>query len=77
MKDAVLMREGSISLWTISSEVLSFLCLSLSVSSFSQACIPITAADLMIFSISQQQKDMKRQSKRCFICCDGYGLRDV
>lgn len=38
MKDAVLMREGSISLWTISSEVLSFLCLSLSVSSFSQAC---------------------------------------
>lgn len=35
-RDAVLMREGSISLWTISSEVLSFLCLS--VSSFTQAC---------------------------------------
>ncbi len=27
---------------------------------------PVTAADLMIFSISQQQKDTKRQSKRCF-----------
>lgn len=28
--------------------------------------IPITALDLMIFSASQGQKDMKRQTKQCF-----------